>query len=106
MWEAGRRTVCYDVSAGKTGDSFGNMKIQPTPSQRYDQSVAMWVQNAIPVRIKSSNRYDASLELLRRQQRGNNHSTTLLLREVDVVCQSRFSRASEQLQQVRALRLA
>ena len=61
MWVAGRRTVSYDVSAAMTGDSSGNMNRQPTPSQRYDQSVVIWVQTTIPVRVKSSNLCDGSL---------------------------------------------
>jgi hypothetical protein len=36
------------------------LSICPTRSQRYDQSVVMWLQNTMPVRDKYSNRYDRS----------------------------------------------
>ena len=60
-WDADRRTVPHDASAGKTGEPSANIGIQPSWSQRYDQSAVLWVQNAMAVRNKSSNLYDASL---------------------------------------------
>jgi hypothetical protein len=47
----------YDASAGKTGEPTANIGIQPTWSQRYDQSAVLWVQNAMAARNKSLNPY-------------------------------------------------
>lgn len=49
----------YDAGAGKL-HPCSKLKTQPTPSYAYDPNAAIWARNTMPIRDKTSNRYDAS----------------------------------------------